>query len=270
MMRGAFRGPERPKLRELATANIVPNLERKEIAPLRRFFPHQRGLTVLDIGAHKGLWTRALLNVFGERIEHVYLFDPSPENYRELTDHDDNFAGLRGLDFQRLSVARCAIGRAPGTARLYTNEDGSPLASLYPHQHPGWGDAMKDIRLAEQLEVPVETIDRFLARADIQHVEITKIDTEGHELDVLLGADESMAANKLDLITFEFGVHQVESRHFFKDYWLHLTSRGYAIYFVDDTGELTPIQRYEYRWERFDRNYEFVAARQALSSGRTL
>jgi FkbM family methyltransferase len=175
MMRGAFRGPERAKLRELATANIVPNLERKEIAPLRRFFAHQRGLTVLDIGARKGLWTRALLNVFGERIERVYRFEPSPENYRELTDHEDNFAGLRGLDFQRLSVARCAIGRAPGTATLYTNEDASPLASLYPHQHPGWGEAMKDIRLAEQLEVPVETIDRFLTRAEIPHVEITKI-----------------------------------------------------------------------------------------------
>jgi hypothetical protein len=38
----------------------------------------------------------------------------------------------------------------------------------------------------------------------------------------------------------------------------------YKVYFIDDNGKLHPISRYEYRWEQFNRNYEFVASRIAI------
>jgi FkbM family methyltransferase len=261
LMRGSFRGPARAKIRDQWRENVVPKLAAREIKPLLRFYPDHDGLTVLDIGANKGLWTRALLDVFGGRIAHVHLFDPSPENYSELTNRGDNLVCLSEDEFTRLSVHRFALGREPGTAVLYTNDEGSPLGSLYPHEEPGWGERLKEIRLSESLEVPVETVDRYLARERVPRVEIMKIDTEGHEMDVLLGAEQAIQAGRIDVITFEFGVHQVESRHFFKDYWLYLTKRGYALYFVNDAGAITPLERYEYRWEQFNRNFEFIAAR---------
>jgi FkbM family methyltransferase len=265
MMWGRFRGAERVRLRGLVPEKIVEPLARKEIAPLLRFYPTQRDLVVFDIGAHKGFWTRALLDRFGERIGHVYLFEPSRENVRELTNREDNFAGLEPADFRRLSIERCAMGGRSGTATLYTNEDGSPLASLYPHRDAGWGPQMKDIRLSEQFEVPLQTIDSFLARQPLPRVDVVKIDTEGHEMEVLLGAEQSIAAGKLEVITFEFGVHQVESRHFFKDFWRYLTPRGYRLYFVEDDAGLTALERYEYRWERFNRNWVFIASRHLAS-----
>jgi hypothetical protein len=30
---------------------------------------------------------------------------------------------------------------------------------------------------------------------------------------------------------------------------------------VNDAGAITPLERYEYRWEQFNRNFEFIAAR---------
>jgi FkbM family methyltransferase len=169
-------------------------------------------------------------------------------------------------DFERSSVSQCAMGSQPGKATLYTNEEGSPLGSLYPHQEAGWIDLMKHVRLSEELVVSVDTVDRFIARSEIPSVDILKIDTEGHEMEVMLGAEEAIAADRVDLITFEFGVHQVESRHFFKDYWLHLTQRNYSLYFVTDAGDVTPIERYEYRWEQFNRNVEYIASRLPLQS----
>lgn len=264
-MRGVFRGVrERARIREHFSEDLVPVLTRKEILPLLRFFPEQTGLRVFDIGANKGLWTRALLDVFGDRIAHVDLFDPSPENYAELTNRKDNLAGMTEGEFERSSVWHCAMGSRPGRATLYTNEEGSPLGSLYPHQEAGWMDSMKHVRLSQELEVPVDTVDRFIARSEIPSVDILKIDTEGHEMEVMLGAEQAIAADRVDLITFEFGVHQVESRHFFKDYWLHLTQRNYSLYFIDYAGGVTPIERYEYRWEQFNRNVEYIAARLPL------
>lgn len=264
-MRGTFRGPQRASAREQWSATVVPRLIEHEIMPLLRFFPKGGGgLTVLDIGANKGLWTRALLDTFGDRVAHVHLFDPSPENYAELTNQSDNLACLTAEDFSRLSAHRLALGREPGRATLYTNDEGSPLGSLYPHEDPGWGERMKDIRLSETVEVQVSTVDQFLSEHGLSHVEIMKVDTEGHEMDVLMGAEQAIQAGTIDVITFEFGVHQVESRHFFKDYWLHLTHRGYELYFVDDNAEITAIRRYEYHWERFNRNFEFIASRRAI------
>jgi hypothetical protein len=90
-----------------------------------------------------------------------------------------------------------------------------------------------------------------------------KIDTEGYEMNVLRGAERSIRAGRVETITFEFGVHHVEARVFFKDFWSHLTQRGYALYYLEE-GEITPITRYEYRWERFNRNYDFVASRRSI------
>jgi FkbM family methyltransferase len=267
-MRGTYRGAEeRSQIREQWAQNVVPKLATREIEPLLGFLGDRTGLTVLDIGANKGLWTRALLNVFGDRVARVHLFDPSPENYRELTNEDDSLAGFTASEFRRLVVHACGLGAAPGTATLYTNEDGSPLSSLYPHEEPGWGERMKHIRLSHRVEVRIDTVDRALSASGIESVDLMKIDTEGHEMDVLLGAEHALRARKVDLITFEFGVHQVESRHFFKDYWLHLTERGYHLFFIDDAGTVTPLERYEYRWEQFNRNWEFVASRIPVRNG---
>lgn len=261
MFGGALRGPNRQQFRQFAAAHHVPAFERREVRPLQWFLRGRAELTVFDVGAHKGLWTRALLNVFGGRVARVFLFDPSPENYLELTDKHDSFAGLYGGESARLFVRRCAIGRASGSATFYTNADGSPLGSLYPHALPGWGEGLKSIRLSETFEVGVDTIDDVMEREGIIHVDVLKIDTEGHEMDVLIGAEEAVAAGKIDLIEFEFGGSQVESGHFFKAYWTHLTARGYELYLINENCGLTPVGRYAYRWERFDRSYQFVASR---------
>lgn len=264
-MKGSFRAAaEREMQRQSFRAKEVPLLTRREVQPLLSFYPDQRDLTVLDIGANKGQWTRALLDVFGDRVARVHMFDPSPENYRELNNREDSLAGLGPEESERITAHQSAMGSTPGTATLYTNDDGSPHGSLYPHEENGYvGGPLRDIRLDTTIEVPVDTVDEFISRSEIASVEIMKLDTEGHEMDVLCGAERSIELNKIKLILFEFGMHQVESRHFFKDFWQFFTRRLYTIYFVDDNGKVHPISRYGYQWERFNYNCEFIASRVA-------
>ena len=262
LFQGSYRdAAEREKRRQSFRTQVVPGLAQGELQPLLSFYPSQRNLTVLDIGANKGQWTRALLDVFGDRVARVHMFDPSPENYRELSNREDSLAGLGPEESERITAHPSGMGRTPGTATLYSNEEGSVLGSLYPHEEAGYGERMKHIRLDTTVEVTVDTVDEFVSRSEIASVEIMKIDTEGHEMDVLQGAERSIHEGKIELILFEFGPHQVESRHFFKDFWQFLTRRLYEMYFVDNDGNIHPIPRYEYRWERFNTNYEFLASR---------
>ena len=83
----------------------------------------------MDIGANKGFWAKCLIDNIS--VNHVYMIDASPENYRELTNEDDNLVFEDQAYFAKLSAYQYAMGSSRGTTTLYTNEDGSPLASLY-------------------------------------------------------------------------------------------------------------------------------------------
>ena len=133
------------------------------------------------------------------------MFDPSPENYRELSNREDSLAGLGPEESERITAHASAMGRTPGMATLYTNDDGSPLGSLYPHEENGYTGLLEHIRLDTTIEVPVDTVDDFISRSEIASVEIMKLDTEGYEMDVLSGAARSIHEGKIKLILFEFG-----------------------------------------------------------------
>ena len=51
---------------------------------------------------------------------------------------------------------------------------------------------------------------------------LLKIDTEGHEFEVLKGAENLLKAGKIEMIHLEFNEMNVFSRVFFKDIWDYL------------------------------------------------
>ncbi len=236
-----------------------------EVAPLRLLLAEKQALTVIDAGANKGFWSKAFLSEFESCVDHVYMIDASPENVRELCRRDDNMM-FSPDDLSRISAHHFAVGAQSGVATLYTNDDGSPLASLYAHEVNGYShEGMAEIKLSKEITVPLRTIDGFLSAQNIEHVDVLKIDVEGYELQALHGAKNALRANRIDVIAFEFGMHQVEARNFFFDFYNFLSENHYRMYAVVG-GTAHPLDRYEYRFEKFDDNYIFFA--ECLSSPR--
>ena len=56
----------------------------------------------------------------------------------------------------------------------------------------------------------------------------------GHEFDVLKGGAESLSM--VELVQFEFGGTNIDSRTFFRDLWYFLTEIGFEIYRVSPNG----------------------------------
>jgi hypothetical protein len=56
-------------------------------------------------------------------------------------------------------------------------------------------------------------------REDITQVDLLKIDTEGHEFDVLLGASGMVRTGAIAAVQFEFGETLLGTRYHFKDFW---------------------------------------------------
>jgi hypothetical protein len=62
------------------------------------------------------------------------------------------------------------------------------------------------------MKVEVVTLDRFLETAtglDLRQIDLVKIDTEGYEYEVLLGARETIEKRKPKFIQIEYNWHQM-------------------------------------------------------------
>lgn len=235
----------------------LPRFTKAEVLPLLPFLPSSGPIHAVDVGANKGIWSKAMLNTLGKRIERIDLFDPSPENCRELRNQEDNLM-FDDSDFGILHVHEYAVGRESGRVVLHTNDDGSPLASLYSHAEGGFPPKMAHIKLDRQIEVEMRALDDVMDAEGIERTDILKIDTEGHELDVLLGASRRLKDKAIGAIVFEFGCHQVESRNFFKDFYSLFKKYDYSL-FETSVMEFKAIDRYDYKFEDFRKNFIFLA-----------
>lgn len=125
------------------------------------------GDAFVDVGANVGAYSvRAASS--GMK---VYSFEPNPENAKVLR---------RNAEINHLSVDlfECALGSKEGEARLSPN------------------GALSRVSLDGSVVIPVRTLDSF----DLPRVDLLKVDVEGHEFEVLKGAEKTIARFHPDII----------------------------------------------------------------------
>jgi FkbM family methyltransferase len=176
--------------------------------------PTYRADVVFDVGANVGQSTRKYLSWFPAC--RVFCFEPVRETYSRLQ------ANLEASD--RVHCLRVALGSSAGkgTMCLQGSSDRFFLASE-PGQPPA-PDAVTE-------EVDIITIDEFCEATQIQQISYLKIDTEGADLEVLRGAEEMLAAQRIHIVEVEAGMNRGNERHVtFETLKSHLEARGYFLF----------------------------------------
>src|SRR5690606_29087873 len=101
----------------------------------------------------------------------------------------------------RTRLFHTAVGNSTGDTVIYDceDEDGSPYASFYK-------EAIEDIRERRAVvhSVKVDTLDNLIPQEHVDNIVFIKIDTEGAEKDVLLGATKVLNSASLKFIQIEF------------------------------------------------------------------
>ncbi|SMH41396.1 FkbM family methyltransferase [Azospirillum agricola] len=159
---------------------------------------------IFDVGANSGIYSKTLLEFCPSAS--IFAFEPHPINFKNLTDNGD----------PRIRAFNIGAGAVDEVAEFYDyqNEDGSEHASLYK-------GVIEDIHQRPSVchRVPIRRLDGVAAELGVSRIHFLKIDTEGHELEVLRGAEGLIRSNAVDIIQFEFNETNVVSRVFFKDFW---------------------------------------------------
>lgn len=155
----------------------------------------KQGMTVLDIGAHVGYYSRLASDLVGPN-GRVIAFEPHPRNFQYL---ERNTSSLTNIT--RLPVALAA---EEGTAELYDYLMMSASGSL------NYDAQLRDTQLAQtsqndlaprmdaDFEPQIYTVrtasaDDLLAEQGIDTVDVIKMDIEGAELGALRGLQQTIA-----------------------------------------------------------------------------
>jgi FkbM family methyltransferase len=164
---------------------------------------------VVDVGGNIGNWTAALLN--RSKPKHVYVFEPSKRNQGILAE--------RFRQNKNVVIIPKALSDKDGAAPLFANESGSGLASLHQRRLDHFGIPHEEVERIEMMSVS-----QFISDFGIPKIDILTLDIEGHELTALKGIPRNFW-DKINVIQFEFGGCNIDSRTFFQDFWYLLSPR---------------------------------------------
>ncbi len=142
----------------------------------------REGATVLDIGAHIGLFSAIAARVTGEQ-GRVYAFEPAPATFPVL----EQTIRINQLG-NRICAVNQAMGGEVGSITFYVSDDEADNSNSLV--------AYKQDRKLNGVEVQMNTVDHFADSMHLERIDFIKIDVEGAEYDTLLGARRILATHR--------------------------------------------------------------------------
>lgn len=150
------------------------------------------GMTYVDVGANIGHHALIAASRVGNRGS-IHAFEPTPATFEELR------RNMSRNGCHNVSYNNCALSDQVGTAQFY-------LADLSETVANSLG---RTVHVTDrQVSVSVRTLDDYSVAADINRLDVLKVDVEGAELMVLRGAERTIRQFQ-PLIVLEFSKHTV-------------------------------------------------------------
>jgi FkbM family methyltransferase len=186
------------------------------------------GDVAFDIGANIGCHTLIMSSLVGKDGE-IFAFEPHPTVFEKLRDNLD----LNRAD--NVVPLRYAIAAESGDAILYSFDEAfanQGMSSLSPLNEP---------RAVLRFSVVCKTVDEMAESRHLDRLDFIKIDTEGHETSVILGAQESLARFKPPII-LEYNRKAWErAGKGFEDMLILFSEIGYELMLIKRSGRIVRV-----------------------------
>ncbi|KKP27047.1 MAG: Methyltransferase FkbM family [candidate division TM6 bacterium GW2011_GWF2_30_66] len=196
------------------------------------------GDVVFDVGANVGEWSTHVFSNVDSIL--IHSFEPIKFVYDKLKNNLMN---------KNVVTHNMALSNNTGSKIFYYYPVNSELSGFYDR------DILREkfnIR-AEKILVDVSTIDLFCNENEISHIDFLKIDTEGEELNVLLGAKSFLEQKRISIVQFEYGGTYLDSKIKLKQVFDLFMGFNYLIFKIIPNGLMRITQ-----WEDELENYAYA------------
>jgi FkbM family methyltransferase len=149
--------------------------------------------TILDIGANAGIFSLEATAI--NPAAKITAFEPTPP----IAEHLLQTCTLNSI--QNIKVVQQAVGSSARS--IYLNFCGE--------SNEGMNFTTTEPRATNTIIVNQVTLDLYCKKQGIEHIDLLKIDVQGNELDVLIGAQKLLETNSIQTIFFEVNPISVDN-----------------------------------------------------------
>lgn len=194
----------------------------------------QEGMTVFDVGANIGEISLLFSRFVGTQGK-VYAFEASQSTFEKLS----NICQLAGRP--QIVLNHQAVADQAGRVQLYVyDDDHSVWNSLGQRPLHEYGIDLKPTHIED---VEAVTIDEYCQNNHISQIDLLKIDVEGAEYQVLLGARQMLENQSIHCCVFEFGGTTFDMGNTPDDIEAYFKDVGYAVWNVVKGNPIFPGRR---------------------------
>ena len=193
----------------------------------------RNGGVLIDVGAHLGFLSILAAAVGGEKVS-VVACEPDPDNIQQIV------ANINLNKFENISILDRPVSDLNATVPFYKNLADSGGNALWdPALYPG-NDKLKDN--PHVISKETDTLNNIIRSLDCPKVKLIKIDTEGAEQKVLIGAGDLLIPEKVTYVIAElhsfglsqFGHDQNSLRQLMKE-------RGYECFLMSQSNHIPTL-----------------------------
>lgn len=176
---------------------------------------------IFDVGSNVGDYIQLINSMVKSKVN-IHSFEPNPKTFEKLN-------GRFGTQ-ENVKLNKCGLG-------IKDNEDmtlfdpaglGTAIASLYNRKAY---EGFKPEDQPHKIPVRLTNLDSYVKLHGIEKINYLKIDVEGHELEVLKGAEETFAKGLVNVGQFEMGDTFKDAGITIEDFVNFFDQYGYQIYF---------------------------------------
>jgi FkbM family methyltransferase len=226
--------------------DFLSNGEGKFLLALKSYFEKhvdsKLELQFFDIGANTGEFTRLLRSHISETAN-IHVFEPVESlcDFMEKQFNNDQFIHINAV----------GVSSKQGSQIFYSDKEGSALGSFLQRDEFSTG-----LLFNQNTFVSTIRLDSYIDSKKIEHINFIKIDTEGHEYEVIESLGRYLDPLFIDFLQFEYGGTTLDAGRSLRKYFECFEKAGFVVAKIMQNGLL--VRPYE-SWMDDFRYANFVA-----------
>jgi FkbM family methyltransferase len=218
-----------------------------EVLASKMFLPKMPEL-LIDIGGNIGNYSAMLRKSFP--LSEIHIFEPAESNIKKLVSRFEADSLIQ--------IVNLAISNTNSSTLLYSDRPGSGLSSLVKRRLDHFDTSFETTESVKTIRFE----DYWLSKLQSKTIDLVKLDIEGHELQALQGFGKALRS--INLLQFEFGGCNIDTRSFFQDFWYFFKDYSFDLHRITPFG-LLQINDYHECDECFIAT-NYLAVRRKISS----